>query len=900
VDNDGFIWLATESGLTRFDGTRFRTYTSADGLPDNLVLKVTAAKSGGVWFSTIQNMPYLFNHDSIVKRFAPPELVSKRIGMSEEVYEDSIGNAYLGTGTDVIKATPQGAVSLLRSYVKGLPERFVFGIRKNRFLLTTPEDKTYEIVRNDCRFLFQSEPLQTLFGFTGDGKRIVYNYKAEPHVSGSLNDDTRWAIVHDTVLFISSIDGRELFRFYQKSATAAIVDPDDNIWISTEGSGVIKIPSTNIKYLANTQKKEVFSIVEYNGRLWMGFDQSTVITAKKDFSDPQKMDLSTFTANTDNPNRRAITHNRIYTFAKDSNDALYIGSDAFMQRRGDNILTKSYAPIKTMAIAGNYLLMGTDHNALLLDKMTLKRVDTLYKIRTIASEFANNRYYLGTTTGLLVLDANTGQLIKKETNPLLNKRIVSIKKDGMDNIYIATSDQGLVKYSDQQIENIRPADGLLSNICTSLFIDSKNEIWLGTDKGLNHIYFLNGKRRIEKFTEEDGLVANMVNAITVSDSTVYIGTPAGLSYFNRYLVPATSICRLYIENVYRDTAKLALNSSYNFNYNVTNIRFDYGVISYRSGNNITYQYTLQGLESDWHISNTSTLVFPSLAAGDYRLLMKAVNRYGVESNTIEISIHIASPWWKTPWFLGLASLALLLSVFLVYSNRVRKIRKQEKERRSTQYQLSQLEQQALQSQMNPHFIFNCLNSIQQYIFTDNKVAANQYLTGFASLIRQTLDNSSRKTISVSEEIDYLKKYLEMEKVRFGDNFTYNIVLDETVQADLIEIPPLLLQPYVENCLRHGLPHKKAGRGIIDINFENHDDTLWCRVKDNGVGRARASQLKSISHIEYQSKGMSLTQKRIDLLNRSNTNPITTEVLDVLDSYGQVTGTEVIVKFPINT
>jgi len=200
--------------------------------------------------------------------------------------------------------------------------------------------------------------------------------------------------------------------------------------------------------------------------------------------------------------------------------------------------------------------------------------------------------------------------------------------------------------------------------------------------------------------------------------------------------------------------------------------------------------------------------------------------------------------------------------------------------------------------MNPHFIFNCLNSIQQYILTNDKEKANEYLTGFASLIRQTLYISGKKSITVNEEVAFLTKYLEMEKMRFGDSFIYEISGDDAIEINELELPALLLQPYVENSLRHGIRYKQNGTGKAFISFALNGNTLICRITDNGIGRDKAAQYKNNQHIEYQSKGMSLTAQRIDLLNRINEGKITIEIVDLKSQSGESAGTEVIIKIPV--
>jgi LytS/YehU family sensor histidine kinase len=203
----------------------------------------------------------------------------------------------------------------------------------------------------------------------------------------------------------------------------------------------------------------------------------------------------------------------------------------------------------------------------------------------------------------------------------------------------------------------------------------------------------------------------------------------------------------------------------------------------------------------------------------------------------------------------------------------------------------------LRAQMTPHFIFNCLNSIQNFIITNNLEASNWYLTEFAHLIRQTLDNSEKSTISITNEIRYLQRYLELEKMRFAHSFSYTIETDPEIDSDLMHIPTMILQPYIENSIRHGIRYKENGEGHINVKFQKSNDGYVCIIQDNGIGRKKAGEYKSRLHVEYQSKGMSLTAERINILNRQLIEPITIEINDLTNAQGQAMGTRITLRFP---
>jgi LytS/YehU family sensor histidine kinase len=264
----------------------------------------------------------------------------------------------------------------------------------------------------------------------------------------------------------------------------------------------------------------------------------------------------------------------------------------------------------------------------------------------------------------------------------------------------------------------------------------------------------------------------------------------------------------------------------------------------------------------------------------------------VKSETRKINIFVPLPYWKEPVFWIIVSLIIVgLSVW-TFKFKEKQIRNKLDAQNQVEKQLASLEQKAIQAQMNPHFIFNSLNSIQQYILTNNVEDANKYLSIFAALIRETLENSSSGKISLNREIGYITKYLELERMRFGNTFDFIINANGLEMDTKIEFPVMLVQPYVENAVRHGMRYTTEGKGMIQIDFWRENNHIFCRIKDNGPGRAESFRIKSKQHIEYQSQGMNLTQRRVDILNTIFEEKILIEVKDIINEKGGVAGTEV--------
>jgi hypothetical protein len=437
---------------------------------------------------------------------------------------------------------------------------------------------------------------------------------------------------------------------------------------------------------------------------------------------------------------------------------------------------------------------------------------------------------------------------------------------------------------------------MTSNFCRTLNVHD-DYLWVGTDKGLNKIDIRSPGFPITRYTSHDGLGSDIINTLYFDNSTVYVGTPAGISFFDENKSSISAGCRLTLLAVtISDKDRIADTGGLALRYNENNIRFEYAGISYRSVGNISYSYRLMGLDSFWKNTRETFLDYPSLPSGNYEFQLLAINKFGIGSTRLSLHFTVAAPFWRTEWFFGVSLLLFLSLTWLFVSLWTRSVRRRQEEKDRLGKRILDTEHMALRAQMNPHFIFNCLNSIQQFVFDQDIVSANKYISGFAKLIRATLQHSTTAYIPLSDEMDYLSTYLSLEKLRFQEQMDYSIEVDPSLSRREIFIPPMLIQPYVENCMRHGLRHKKDGKGYIWVSARALEDKMVCIIEDNGIGRQSAAQYKTREHIEYQSRGMSLTADRIRLINAVHGNSIRTEVIDLQDGQGRAAGTRVIIEF----
>jgi LytS/YehU family sensor histidine kinase len=318
-----------------------------------------------------------------------------------------------------------------------------------------------------------------------------------------------------------------------------------------------------------------------------------------------------------------------------------------------------------------------------------------------------------------------------------------------------------------------------------------------------------------------------------------------------------------------------------------------------------HMYMLEDFDPNWRrADNERTAYYFNVPPGNYVFRVKASNSEEVWAER-SIKVVIVPAWWNTWYFRVPALLVLIGLLYLVVRWRTLQLVRRQLERAATERELADLrhrsamlEMQALRSQMNPHFIFNSLNSINHFILQNNKQSASAYLTKFSRLVRLILQHSEHAMIPLENELQALQLYLDLEAVRFDNQFTYRLRVSDELNTDLIRVPPLIFQPFAENAIWHGLMHKDK-KGHLDIFLASKDGMLVCTISDDGIGRKRANELQSKSAAKHRSMGMKITAGRIEMLRHNNNAQANVTVNDLVLPDGSAGGTEVIIKIPLH-
>lgn len=534
-------------------------------------------------------------------------------------------------------------------------------------------------------------------------------------------------------------------------------------------------------------------------------------------------------------------------------------------------------------------------------------IDYIHKVKIDQ----RNKFWILTKNQIGIIDPMDSSYTKINLNELDGisfERVTGFDLDLLGNLIIAVDKKGVYEistcdYKHFKIHNIGQKFGLPSNRIHSLGIDPFNNIWLSS---LSGVFWLNKKdERLRLFNQSHGMsrINKYIKFSRTETASFYIHALGKYCKvdFNVLNKKAQKL-NVFIDNIrilnvdqpgWRlSDSLLHLKPKENF------FSFDFSSIDYTSPSLNQYAYKLEGWDQDWVYSNTRRYAnYTNLNGGHYVFNLKARNPNEEWSDPIKLKVYIQSPFYKSYWFTLLTAICFVAIIYSLYLFRVRQIEREEKIKTDFNKQLSETRMQALRAQMNPHFVFNCLNSINRYIIKSDIKTSSLYLTKFAKLIRLILDNSENKLVVLSSELEALKLYIEMEQLRFDHKFNFNINLSPDVDVDHISIPPLLIQPYVENAIWHGLLHK-TDPGELLITIHQSDEYLICEITDNGIGRVQSKVFESTTAKTRKSVGIKLTEERLKLYAEDISAIGQQKIIDLHDESGNACGTQVILTIPI--
>ncbi|MBA3705459.1 MAG: histidine kinase, partial [Bacteroidetes bacterium] len=490
----------------------------------------------------------------------------------------------------------------------------------------------------------------------------------------------------------------------------------------------------------------------------------------------------------------------------------------------------------------------------------------------------NKVLLLGCFNGLWKFKNGKHTLFKSE--PELQGRINDIVEQENGDIWVATDKYGVIciKHLSGKLEHYTLKDGLPANKINILSIDRDGNVWAATNNGVAVIDFKN--KLIEKYSTANGLLNDQVKNLACYNNELWMGTDAGICICDiKKLRIRTIPANIVISNVLVNNKPLkVVNNHFSFSYNQNNLSFLFDGLSFKTAAGCDFLYLLSGYEKNWHNSNEAKVSYMNLLPGNYEFIVYAINNEGIHSKLpAKFKFKINPPFWKTWWFITLLIVVWIALTYQLIKWRIKIFKRKTEEKNKIIKQLTEYQLTAIQAQMNPHFIFNVISSIQNFILDKDTDEAYDYLAQFARLIRLILQHSKENYISIEKELEMLKIYISLEQLRLNKKFDFVVKISPEIDTFSELLPVMLLQPYLENSIWHGImPMDKSKSGVITLSIaKRNQKQLEITIEDNGVGRSKASELRKKT--EHTSMAMTLNQKRLDLFNAE---------LNVIDKYDE--------------
>jgi ligand-binding sensor domain-containing protein len=945
-DSSGHLWIGTMAGLSRFDGAEFKNFSKEDGLKDN---QINCFYQGSkLYVGTTGALCYV-EGQKITSISFPKELGTAKV---LDFAEGTNGILYMATaGSGIIRWDGKEFSTI--SVNDGLPDDYVrsvafdeldqlwIGTRSGAVMLRsaqdtiTPTDSVFSNLSvSQIRLASDGKMVITTFG---NGVFFVKENKVENFTTNDgLNTDfircfeelpsgEYWFASR---VGLAKFENGEIETFNEsnglsyENVKSLGQDREGNLWIGTDGQGLIRSAGKvfqTFSVLSGLNSDLVMSIAEGdNGSLLLGTYDAGISILKNDtaISYPFNELLPSYTVwclNRSPQGLLAGTSSGLF-FEKNGQVQVFDRQSGLPGNRITSIYRKSDEEI----------LLGTENGLVSLnsDFEVQKNISSVGKkniggVRAIAEY--KGEIVCGTDIGLVSVDGNKATIIPSSISSEASTYCIS--EDSYANLWVGTSDGLFVITADgDSLQEVNFASGFGAKNVNFLTDVSKRRMLIGTNNGLYSIDLADfqeqSKISTKHYTRFEGLSGSETNqnAVFNDGASVWFGTTQGVVRFdvekepNQYSSPSIEISniQLFLEDVEWEnltdsfSTELGLPIHPELKHSQNYLTFNYNGIYFTNPEKIRYRYMVEGVDDNWlGPTRSRSATYAYLPHGDFTFRVQSyqVDNPGLIAEAV-FALSVKPPFYLTPWFFILAACSVIGLIYLIYSSRLNKEReKRERLQLALQAKLMQLESQSLNSSMNRHFIFNALNSIQYYINMQDRKSANRYLTSFAKLIRKNLDSSQQMDTSLGEELERLKLYLSLEQMRFQEKFDYEIEIDPEIDVDALTLPAMMLQPFLENSIWHGiLPSDTHGKVLIRIVLG--DGNYEIIIDDNGVGIDTSLKNKSSHREAHVSHGMDITLNRVRLYQ--NMTGLRYEVdgpFERKSKSGDTEGTRVIIRIP---
>jgi len=941
-DSKGYMWFCTDAGISRYDGYSFHNFSTREGLKDNTVFGSFEDRKGKIWFRTMSGKLYYFERDSIHGIEANQRIAENlQSGLVSSLYVDSADSVWCGEIVDkgFLKIAPpykSSDVTFFTPLVQA-PCAFIVEIEKSGFIWGTLHES------GDRNTAYEPQG-GILVKFSKQGIRLGNFESISLAPSPAILKLRSGNYIVTGTKGISTIGKPEKYFLPGVRFNCLYEDRSSDLWVGTGKDGVYCFEKGDLKsrrprhYLKGLSVSSITEDSEggfwlttlENGVFYMASSGFLYYNKENGLSDNKiltiiKKDSASIMAGMANGDICLLSkdtlvlskgkkiwpgENPIYRFFGGFSDGKIIAGaycsfwfspekDYMREYLSEGKLINAYKCFTRDASGdiwgGNHLLLSKLD---VTNKQVLESYPSKSRILSLCCD-ANNTIWAGCVNGLWSFKNGKFKYYGAD-NPFFENRIDDIKLSADSTWWFATKGSGLIVKRKNKFLKIDQSNGLSSNICRSIFIDQDGTVWVGTNNGIDRIIMKTwGSPVVEVYSSDDGLLSNEINEVIKTGNQIWAATNMGVVEFDAKTAFSNKTAPpIYITSIEINSVQKALQDSFHLKYFENYLKINFTGISYKRNSKMKYQFMLEGIDSKWNYTTNNNIQYTTLPPGAYTFLVYAMNNDGVKSRKPgTFYFVIAKPFWKEWWFIGMLMITIIGAVIGGMTYRFGVLRKRASDKSEVNRKMADLKLMALRAQMNPHFIFNAINSIQLFILKNDSESAHKHLSRFSRLIRNVLENSKHEYISLGVEIETLEHYIELERLRFSSKFSYKITVDEKIDVNTILISPLLIQPYVENAIWHGLMHLKDRPGKLRIKLELQDALLKCIVDDNGIGRANSAGFRKGEG--HKSTGLSLNKERVDIINTLHQSTGSVKFIDKKDENGQPCGTQVEIFIPMN-
>lgn len=906
-DERGFIWFGCDAGLYKFDGVRYIGYHCATQKSKSLT-GLTLSPSGKLYCYNFHGQLFVLENDTLKdlnRQFTNiTGMVSDKSGNIFICYSGGVASYNEIENTWIIPDSHDGEIVQKTNRYVAKAAR----VNEVNELYFINADGVSQIKNGNLKFFkndyfsnvssakFLLEYRQNILWIFSMENSLVYKFK-EGRISVANHQNlnkviqnrklTNVKLLPDGMLWICSYSGiikynpetdEAQLMYPGLSFSDCIIDREGNYWFTTLQSGLMRVPDLN--YLVWNKGNELLK----NDKLTKIISDGTNVYFSTVDGTIGSLNSFTNELNTFHTDINADVQSLDYDFTQQS--LLFNINNILFSLKGDKVAKteNDISAIKSICRVGDEMFFASSSGTFLRTGNESLRIDNSWS-RELRFDSLNKTVWVASNDGLIQLKSQSGKWHKMNTC-FKGRQILSLDFDDEKRIVALAFDGKIETISDNgdaKIIALLPED-----VQAYKLKFSNKQVVVATNKGIWIYDLIHDKWKTLNVLS--GLASNNIQDLIVLDKTLWIATGKGLQKAPFSETKERSSALIYLKNLKTGNETKSNFSDLHINYGQSLFMYP-EASNYSSNGNFEFAYRINNHDSRWNVfpATTEEIMVQNIPVGTFEIELKVIDHLGIDSgNSIVVSGYVHPPFWKSRWFYLLMAVVFVAVVFFINQTVISNVRK----KAAVATELSNLKLTAIRAQMNPHFIFNALNSIQDLVLKGDVEHAYSYITTFSNLVRKTLNYSDKEWIDFDDELNLLELYLALEKLRFKKTLQIEI---HNRDVEDIQIPPMLIQPFIENALVHGLLHRE-GEKKLKIDFQLKDN-LICIIEDNGIGREQAKIIRQRQRVEHESFSGNATRKRFEILSESLKGDFGFQYQDLYEN-SKPTGTRVTLIIPV--